>query len=307
MTVERAAAQLWGFDPETVTLVARRENTVFRVDDHALRLHRPGYRTDAQLLSELQWMEALAIGGLSVPRPIPSRVGALIETVEGVQVDVLSWLPGAPAGSGPDLRVPDRTGFCHALGRLLADLHRVSDSWTPPAGFTRPRWDRAGLLGEAPVWGRFWDHPDLGDEDRAVFANVRAKADEHLALLESNLDFGLIHADALCENIIVTENKPALIDFDDSGWGFRTFDLATFLMRFLAVPDYADLRDAMLDGYAARRTVPPPELDLFILLRSLTYPGWIMTRMHEPGGAERSARALNTALPLARHYLEETP
>jgi len=29
--------------------------------------------------------------------------------------------------------------------------------------------------------------------------------------------------------------------------------------------------------------------------------------MHEPGGAERSARALNTALPLARHYLEETP
>jgi cytochrome c oxidase assembly protein subunit 11 len=49
--------------------------------------------------------------------------------------------------------------------------------------------------------------------------------------------------------------------------------------------------------------VDPAALDLFILLRALTYPGWIVPRLDEPGGAERSARAIAQAEPLARAYL----
>ena len=107
----------------------------------------------------------------------------------------------------------------------------------------------------------------------------------------------------ISENILIHDGALSLIDFDDGGWGFRDFDLATFLMRFLTAPDYPQMRAALLEGYARRRTVDPATLDLFILLRALTYPGWIIPRLSEPGGEERSARAIRTALPLAEAYL----
>ena len=301
------AAGLWSFAPGQITLAARRENIVWRAEDgrgvFALRLHRPGYRTADELRSELQWMAALVDAGLTVPRPLPSCAGHLVEAVGDTLVDLLSWLPGRPVGQQGALDVADRAGFCRDLGALLARLHAASDGWVPPAGFTRPVWDRAGLLGDAPVWGRFWDNPGLRTDQRATLLAARARAEAHLARIEGGQDFGLIHADALSENILIHEGRLSLIDFDDGGWGFRDFDLATFLMRFIGAPDYPALRAALLAGYAIRRVVEPETLDLFILLRALTYPGWIIPRMAEPGGAERSARAIRTALPLAEAYL----
>lgn len=302
------AARLWGFAPDQIALAARRENIVWRAADargtFALRLHRPGYRDAAQLQSELQWMDALAQGGLQVPRPVPAQSGALVENVGDTLVDLLTWLPGRPIGSQGQLEVTNRQDLCRALGVLLARLHDISDSWTPPPGFTRPAWDRAGLLGDRPLWGPFWDNPDLTAAQRALLLAARAKADAHLARIAPGLDYGLIHADALSENILIHDGALSLIDFDDGGWGFRDFELATFLMRFLPAPDYPALRAALLEGYATRRVVDPATLDLFILLRALTYPGWIIPRLHEPGGTERSMRAITTALPLADAYLD---
>lgn len=305
--VAHHAAKLWGFASDQIRLAARRENIVWRAENasgaFALRLHRPRYRSTIELISELQWMDALVQGGLDVPRPLPSQNGTLVEQVGDTLVDLLTWLPGQPVGAQGQLEMADRTGLCRKLGLLLAQMHTISDAWTPPAGFSRPAWDRAGLLGDAPVWGPFWDNPGLSPDQRATLLAARDRANAHLAQIEHRLDYGLIHADALSENILIHDGALSLIDFDDGGWGFRDFELATFLMRFLPAPDYTDLRAALLEGYASRRPVDPAALDLFILLRALTYPGWIIPRIHEPGGAERSARAIATALPLAEAYL----
>lgn len=304
-----AAAPLWGLDPAQVTLVAKRENEVWRAEGpggpYALRLHRPGYRTEAELQSELDWMAMLAKGGLTVPRPIPSRTGRLVEVVGDTPVDLLTWMPGRMVGKQGALEgIADREGYMRHLGTLLARLHDLSDNWTPPEGFTRPRWNRPGLLGETPLWGPFWANPDLTAAQRATLRRVQIRAEPHLARLEPALDYGLIHADAITENVMVDGDRLVLIDFDDGGWGFRDFDLATVLMRQLTAADYPALRAALLAGYAARRTVDPAALDLLLLCRALTYLGWIIPRRDEPGGEERSRRAVATALPLAETYLE---
>ncbi|MCW1934748.1 phosphotransferase enzyme family protein [Pararhodobacter zhoushanensis] len=306
--VVKSAAPLWGFDPARVSLVAARENSVWRAEgeggSYALRLHRPGYRTDAELLSELQWMEMLAKGGLTVPRPIPSLAGRLVEQIGDTSVDVLGWMPGRMLGEkGGMPGITDRPGLMRQLGALLARLHDLSDAWTPPPGFSRPKWDRAGLLGKTPLWGPFWENPDLTSRQRDTVLAAQAKALAALAALEGGLDYGLIHADAITENIMVDGDRLVLIDFDDGGWGFRDFELATVLMRQLDRPDYPALRTALIDGYAARRRVDARVLDLMLLLRALTYLGWIIPRLSEPGGAERSARAVATALPLAQAYV----
>lgn len=308
MTLAPQAALLWGLDPGCLTLAAQRENAVWRVDTDAgplaLRLHRPGYRSLAELASELAWMTALADGGLNVPRPVPSAAGRLVEGVGDTPVSVLTWLPGRPLGAQGALDdIPDRPALMRDLGATLARLHDLSDAWAPPPGFTRPRWDRAGLLGDTPLWGPFWANPDLSEAQRAAMLTARDKADAHLARIDSAQDFGLIHADAITENVMIDGRRLALIDFDDGGWGFRDFDLATVLMRQLRAPDYAALRDALIQGYATRRAVDPATLDLFLMLRALTYPGWIIARMGEPGGPARSARAIATAMPLVDAYL----
>jgi Ser/Thr protein kinase RdoA (MazF antagonist) len=302
------AAALWRLDPERLTLAAQRENTVWRAETaqsaYALRLHRAGYRSADELNSELDWMAALHASGMAVPQPLRSTAGRLIEEIDGVAVDLLTWLPGRIVGKHGALDgIADRAGHMRRLGALLARLHDLSDGWTPPAGFTRPRWDRAGLVGATPLWGPFWDNPHLSPDQRALLLAVRDRANAELARAESAQDFGLIHADAITENVMIDGDTLALIDFDDGGWGFRDFDLATVLMRQLAAPDYALLRGALLAGYAARRAVDPRMLDLFLLMRALTYVGWIIPRLAEPGGVERSARALSVVLPLAQAWL----
>ncbi|MDQ2090772.1 phosphotransferase enzyme family protein [Marimonas arenosa] len=309
LEIAQEAARLWGFDGARVRLAARRENVVFRVatgaGDFALRLHRPGYRSDDELASELDWMHVLAAGGLDVPDPVARPEGGYLATVGEHQVDVLSWVPGAPLGRAGELAgVGDRAVFCRRLGAVMARMHDISDAWERPAAFTRPAWDRDGLLGEAPLWGRFWEHPHLKPAERVLLERVRAAAGPVLARLEAGADYGLIHADLLSENMLRDGDRVFLIDFDDGGWGFRDFDLATFLLRFEDAPDYPELRRALCEGYAVRRQVRQDELDLFLLLRALTYPGWIADRLGEPGAAERSQRAVATATRSAWRWLE---
>ena len=150
-TVEKAL-ELFGLPGASYHLVAARENQVFRVDKEgdafALRLHRPGYRSDQQLWSELQWMSATASGGLHVPTPIASKSGEFLHVVNGIQVDLLSWLSGSPIGAATEgIFVVDRLGLFENLGKNLARLHEVSDAWSLPEGFDRPSWDRDGLVG----------------------------------------------------------------------------------------------------------------------------------------------------------------
>ena len=233
-------------------LVARRENRVFRVDhggaSYALRLHRPGYRAPGELRSELGWVAEIARRGLRVPRPVPTLAGPLLAEAGGAPASLLTWLDGGILDP-PELGA----GHMHALGAALARLHAASDDWRPPDGFSRPAWDREGLVGEAPLWGRFWESPALGAEDRRLLERLREVAWEELARLEA--DYGLIHADALRENVLWEGRDPALIDFDDGGWGHRQFELATSLGRLAGLPAYAELKRALLGGYRSVRAL----------------------------------------------------
>lgn len=303
------ALALWHMDDADAELAAQRENTVWRVRwlgrDYALRCHRPGYRSAPELRSELQWMSHLADAGLAVPEPFPLPDGRLVGLVDERHVSLLTWLPGHPIGALGRLHEElDPASLGYEMGRMMARLHDVSDAWDLPTGFTRPDWRRNELLGPDPLWGRFWEHPDLDAGQREILERARTLADGHLGEIENDADQGLIHADLLTENVLMSGDGLAFLDFDDGAVGFRDFEIATFLGKFVGSPIFETLRTATCDGYAIRRTVDPHSLDLFLLLRALTYPGWIMSRLNEPGAAQRSARAVASALAAVETYLK---
>jgi Ser/Thr protein kinase RdoA (MazF antagonist) len=297
----------WGLQGAEVSFVAGRENRVYRVQDggalFALRLKRPGYRSDAELHAELQWMAAMGQAGLRVPRPQPSRSGRLLEVIDGQRVDLLSWLPGKPLGASRDpLDLPDAPAVFHRLGQETARLHQASDAWARPAGFTRCAWDIEGLLGEAPVWGRFWDNPALDAPTRRLLEDFRATATHTLMHHADSLDCGLIHADLVRENVMVDGDHIGMLDFDDAGFGFRLFDVATTLLKNLAEPHYPALKAALLAGYAQVRLLDIELLELFVALRATTYVGWIVPRITEPGAEARNRRFIDAARQLCAPF-----
>ena len=272
---------------------------------YALRLHRQGLHSAAELWSELQWMAAVAAKGVEVPAPIPAIDGQVLHEVAGTYVDMLEWLPGRPLGAtGSGIDHENRTGVFWAVGREMARLHKVSDAWNPPDSFARWSWDRAGLLGEKPLWGPFWENPTLGENDRWLLGCFREKANRDLRQLEQTADYGLIHADLVRENVIIDRDKVRFIDFDDAGFGFRQFDLATALIKNLKEPDFDQLKQALLGGYRSERPIDTDQLDLFMALRAASYVGWISTRLDEDGSAERNIRFLETARELLSRYLK---
>jgi Ser/Thr protein kinase RdoA (MazF antagonist) len=296
------AAAHWPQITGTPELFMQRENTVFRVQTtigpHALRLHRPGYHSSQALQSELDLMAMLAGQGMRVPTPAPSATGALLVPIADRHASLLSWLPGTPMGrSGEALTLtgPARAALYHTLGAQMARLHALTDRWTRPQRFTRPRWDRDGLVGDTPTWGRFWDHSAttaLRDLARATLDTAPPQ------------DIGLIHADLVNENVLIHDAQVHFIDFDDSGIGYRLFDLATTLYKATDEPDFPTLQDALLSGYATHRPLPDLTLlPLFIVLRSLTYLGWVATRRDDAALAARSDRYLALANRMIDRYL----
>ena len=296
---EQAARAFGGSAPR---LIKQRENAVYEValpsGRAALRLHRPGYQSAAAIWSELWWCRELAAAGVPVARPVAALDGAFVaELPSGRLATALAWVEGAPLGeagvalAGSHGEQVDRH---RALGRLIARLHSVTDDLSPPADFTRPRWDRDGLLGEVPFWGRFWDHPALTAEEAALLRHTRDFLRQRLQDHAGTGSFGLIHADILRENVFVTGGGLALIDFDDSGFGFRLYDLGTVLSQNLNEPALPAIAQALAEGYGETRPVDAAMIPVFTLMRCCASVGWTMPRLAPGNPVHRShiARAL---------------
>ena len=249
-------------------------------------------------------MAQLSQEGLTVPLPLPAKDGTFFTEIEGYQVNRLSWLNGTPLGeTNQPLQVKDRVGTFQKIGETMARLHQISDDWTLRANFTRHHWDHDGLLGEQPLWDRFWENPQLSEHQQNIINGARSKASLVLQAKAENLDYGLIHADMVRENILLSDGEIQLLDFDDGGFGFRLFDVATALFKNRSEPDYPELEQALIAGYHSVRPLDMQELRLFTLLRSFTYVGWIISRMNESGSQQRADRFIATATELAKEYL----
>ena len=323
-SLARHALAKWGLPDQEPQLLNHRENTVFKIvlangEAAALRVHRPGYHDLPSLLSELQWIAMLLERGISVPEPVASLNGNLVERVSdqasGTErhVDVLGWMQGTPLGrSGAALTFsPTRLeSIFHELGAVMAKMHAASDSWQRPEGFVRPGWSKEGLIGDKPLWGKFWQLPSITGEQSALFQIARVRATHDLGgLATGSGSYGLIHADLVRENVFVSEGGISLIDFDDCGLGWRMFDLATALYKNRHEPSYREIEALLLAGYQTVRRLADDEmaaLPLFTLLRSFSYIGWAQARLDEPGMAARLAKYIDDACLLSRSYLTDS-
>jgi Ser/Thr protein kinase RdoA (MazF antagonist) len=225
---------------------------------------------------------------------------------------MLAWVAGKPVGSSENglvLASEAAATLFFAAGALAARLHNHSNVMVLPDTFTRHAWDAAGLIGDDPFWGRFWELDHLTPSERELLQRARGKAGVDLAAFgKGGHNYGLIHADFVPENLLNDGGRLNLIDFDDSGFGWHMFELATALYFNLDEPCYPDLVKALFAGYRSQRSLPAGHtamLPLFLFLRGTTYLGWVQTRAETETAQELTPMLVARACQLALDYLGE--
>lgn len=295
LVLARLALAEFGFDADSVplTFIKMRENTVFRADTPdgpiALRLHRPGYRSEQEIAAESEFIEVLAERGFPVVRLVPTARGAFTALVSDgeteVVVDAQRWLEGSrELGSTENESSNDELTAQHfaTMGAIAARMHHVAEELAGTRSFPRAPWDAEGLVGEKALWGDALTVPGLNTDARAQLARTRELM---LSALEDFGNeahrYGTIHADFTPENVLVRGDELVVIDFDDFGEGWYLFDLATPLFFFSEHRDVEEFRAGLIAGYRTERALSDEEermLDLFLVARGYTYLGWAATR-----------------------------
>lgn len=274
----RRALPVYGLAEDTpLTLLNRSENETWRAGKLVLRLHRQGYHTKPEIASELAWLTALQdLPDLNAVRPIRGAQG-LVTEIDSRFLVAFAPIAGQELQPGDDL-----SRWFAPLGEITARLHLHSRQWTPPPGFTRKRWDVQTILGPQPHWGHWRQAQGLDAQGETLLARATdALAAKLNAYGTGPETFGLIHADLRLANLMVDGDRLTAIDFDDCGFGWWAYDLASALSFIETDPRLPDLIAAWVSGYtriAPLRREDRAMIPSLIFLRRVLLTAWLSTR-----------------------------
>jgi Ser/Thr protein kinase RdoA (MazF antagonist) len=309
-----AMTALESYDLEVVSIrpLSTAFNTTFRVDTvdgrrYVLRINRPGHRTEADIRSELTWLDALRREtDLIVSEPVHRRDGELIATLEAPGVPeprhcaLFHWIDGRGARRKPLLK----TVF--EMGRALARLHEHADRFAPPAGFTEHKLNRVWPKGRPEAV--YDDRPDerFSPQQREVLRRAANRVDAALTRLYADpAGLRFLHADLHPGNIMLTRSGLAVIDFDDSLWCYPVQDAGISFFYLQYYPNTEELRDAFRRGYESLRAWPDPAgVATFAAARQLELISTIAATT-DPGLAAYLPRTLEIGVPKLVAWLNE--
>ncbi len=323
----RNALQAWRLADAGLDLIKYRENAVFAVDARAgehgdgselryvLRVHRPRYRSDDDLRSEAAWTRALAAAGVETAAMLQTTDGDILSVAEAAavpeprQCDLMAWVDGEALGSlehGVKLGDTGIEENYRRVGEIAARIHEHGLSWEKPSWFSRPRWDVDALLGDDPIFGRFWELDLLDQSQLAPLQRARELARERLD--ELGPPDLLIHGDAMPDNLLVSGDRVRVIDFDDCGWSWAGLELATSVFPLLLAGGFdAGLR-GFLSGYQSVREFPAEQVDALphlLMARGLSYLGWPVGRPEIESARQFAPLASVAMVEMAKKYLAE--
>lgn len=270
-------------DAEAV-LMSISENATFRVENRqgplgALRVYRAKNQTLEAIVSELTWIKSVAQSDfVNTPSIIKTKDGReygeiLQNGVTPRYYTLFEYVEGTPPAS-------NRTDIYKTLGNTVAKLHNQVLNWTPPADFERSAWDIGTILGPSAPWGNWRSGPDVTEELKITIGRAEDKLRKRLAnYTQDSSNSGLVHGDLREANLIMDANDELwVIDYDDAGFSWLIWDLASSTSFLEASPNLTDIVDSWLDGYTGIRELRPEDFRAvpdIVFLRRLHLLAWM--------------------------------
>ena len=251
------------------------------------------------------------LSNASIPTPVGVAApdGEFIIEITDDEADaprncsLLAWLEGSPMEEESD---PIATW--EKLGTLNAKVHNVFQNSELPADFERQVWDENGLIGETCLWGHYIDWPKLSAADIELLDKAADKLRGELLAFGKDADrYGIIHADLMPSNVLVDGDVFQIIDFDDSGFGWHLYELATSLFMQELDDIRPQLIAAWVKGYRSERPLAEEHLAMvpaFVMARRLKIMGWMSSRQNVEIVQEYGDILTETCLQIAADYVK---
>ncbi|HEX2580811.1 MAG TPA: homoserine kinase [Dongiaceae bacterium] len=223
-------------------------------------------------------MRHLVRKGFTCPEPIATRAGEMVSICSGRPAAIVRFLDGIW------LNAPGM-GHCRALGRGMAEMHRLA------ADFTMIRINALGPMG----WRNLRDR--IGERAQEIHIDLPALLDDELGFLDKawprDLPTGQIHADLFPDNVFfLGERLSGFIDFYFACTDFLAYDLAVALNAwcFENGDIYCPERGAALvDAYHAARPLRPEERSALPVLARGAALRFLLTRAYDWLNPQRDA------------------
>ena len=278
-----------------------------------LRVHRPGYRSQKEIASELLWLTELQAENLiSVPTAIKGKNGSVIQnlaTVTSSKRPMTLVLFEFIDGSHPKETDDQQDLFC-SLGQLAATLHIQSQRWVKPNNFYRQHWNLDTILGAKPLWGKWQSAPGISGEIFSLFKRAELELINRLLAFGANeQNYGLIHADMRLANLLVKKGQLTLIDFDDCGFGWHLYDFAASVSFMENHSQLKSYQQAWVEGYKKINKLSRYEermLDSFVMLRRLALLAWVGSHAESDEPRRLAPYFATETAELAESYLTKT-
>ncbi|MDR3505381.1 MAG: phosphotransferase [Acidocella sp.] len=310
-----AALPAWGLPEATkLRLLTISENATYLAETpegerRIFRVHRPDYHTEAEIRSELAWIEALGNDGVvATPRPLPALDGRrLVDFFDGethryaVAFEFMS-------GREPDAE-SDLVRWYGVLGEITARLHQHSRGWARPEGFARKLWSFETIIGPEAHWGDWRTAPGLDADGLATLEEAETLLAGQTAAYGSGPErFGLVHCDMRTANLLVDGERLGVIDFDDCGLSWYAYDFAASVSFMEHEPFIPALMRAWVEGY--RRVAPfsaaeEAALPMFVMLRRMQLTAWIASHAETPTAQAMGDAYVRGSVALAAEYLRQ--
>jgi Ser/Thr protein kinase RdoA (MazF antagonist) len=312
----RAALPSWNLPEDApVSLLTISENATYLAEDEAnsrrivLRVHRPDYHTETEILSELAWIGAMREAGVvETPRPIPARDGTLLCSFEDGDTRRHIVAFEHMSGKEPDAE-GDLVKWYGQLGAINARLHAHSRTWAKPAGFVRKIWNFDTVLGRNAHWGDWRNGLGLREDGRAILERTASLLEHQTRAFGSGTDrFGLIHCDMRPANLLVDGDRLGVIDFDDCGLSWFAYDFAASVSFLESEPYLPEVMAAWIEGY--RKVAPlsaedEAALPMFLMLRRMQLTAWIASHSETPTAQSMGIPYTDGTVALAETYLSK--
>ncbi|MAS36972.1 MAG: hypothetical protein CL610_23410 [Anaerolineaceae bacterium] len=235
-----------------------------------LRIGHSLRRSVDLIQGEVDWLNYLAAGGVSVAAAHTSLQSELVECIDDGQGGqfLVTAFTRAP-GRSPEIADWQPPLF-EEYGRMIGRMHRLTQAYQLPD----------------PAWKRFeWDAPGMLDIDDWLTADhdaIRRQYEPlkaHLfGLPKDDATYGLVHQDAHGGNFFVDDaGTLTFFDFDDCAYTWFINDIAIVLFYALSwshvEPGFThDFMPPFLRGYRAENQLDArwlPEIPHFLKLREI--------------------------------------
>jgi Ser/Thr protein kinase RdoA (MazF antagonist) len=254
-------------------------NDVYRIDTgtttFVLRVAPTGCRSLTHFRAEIDLLQFLHQAGIAVPQPVPSPDGTCLHPLlapEGLRYTVLfTFVVGQP------FRPTARQSYRY--GQALAHFHNHTASY--PDRAIDQTFGPAQLVDEplARLAPWFADQPA---ELAWLWDVAQQLRDVPHQLPDHAPAYGVCHGDINDNNfLLIDRQRWALLDFEYIGYGWRVFDIATFVNNQLVQSGWSRGTwrhiQSFVDGYQAVRPLSHAEraaAPAFVVLRQL----WLLGR-----------------------------